>query len=71
MTSQKELKKLRANLREWFKRASKDELSQGLVWYKEAMEFSRMLADEYNVHGEVATGITSSGSNQNLTGFIN
>ena len=65
MTSQKELKKLRANLRTWFKRASKDEVSQGLVWYKEAMEFSRMLADEYNVHGEVAAGVISALSPNN------
>ena len=45
MTSQKELKKLRANLRTWFKRASEDELNQGLVWYKEAMWFANELAN--------------------------
>ena len=63
--TKKELKKLRAHLREWFKRASEDELSQGLVWYKEAMEFSRMLADEYDVHGEVAAGVISALSPNN------
>lgn len=65
MTSQKELKKLRANLRTWFKRASEDELNQGLVWYKEAMLFANELASEYNVSGEVAAGVVSALSPNN------
>lgn len=59
MTSQKELKKLRANLRTWYNRASEDEIEQGLVWYEDAMRFSRMLAYEYKKSGGTSAGVIS------------
>lgn len=65
MTSQKDLKKYRSNLRTWYKRATKDEIKQGLVWYKDAMDFAKQLSTDYGVRGEVSAGVISALSPNN------
>ena len=65
MTSKKDLKKFRANLRTWFKRSTDDQLARGLTWYDDAFWFSRELANEFNVSGEIAAGVISALSPNN------
>jgi len=63
--TKKELKKYRSNLRTWYNRATKDEIKQGLVWYKDAMDFAKQLSTDYGVRGEVAAGVISALSPNN------
>ena len=63
--TKKELKKYRSNLRIWYNRATKDEIKQGLVWYKDAMDFAKQLSTDYGVRGEVAAGVISALSPNN------
>jgi len=63
--TKKELKKYRSNLRTWYNRATKDEIKQGLVWYKDAMDFAKELSNTYDVSGEVAAGVISALSPNN------
>jgi Holliday junction resolvase RusA-like endonuclease len=65
MTTKKELKKYRQNLRTWFNRASAEEFSEGMAWYREAMEYSKELSKKFNVSGEVAAGVISALSPNN------
>ena len=57
MKNQKELKKLRTNIRAWSKRAIQDEPNQRLDWYKEAVWIADGLAEKYNVSEEVVADI--------------
>ena len=63
--TKKELKKYRSNLRTWYNRATKDEIKQGLTWYKDAMDFAKQLSNTYDVSGEVAAGVISALSPNN------
>ena len=45
----KELKKYRANLRTWFRRATDQDIVDGVYWYEEAQEFSKQLSNTFNV----------------------
>lgn len=63
--TKKELKKYRSNLRTWYNRATKDEIKQGLTWYKDAMDFAKELSNTYDVSGEVAAGVISALSPNN------
>ena len=58
-------KQVRRNLREWFKRATDDELNQGLTWYAEAQEYAQELSNTFGVSGEIAAGVISALSPNN------
>lgn len=64
-TSTAERKKLRHNLRLWMKRATSDEVNQGLTWYHDAMSYSKELSNAFGVSGETAAGVISALSPNN------
>lgn len=53
------------NLRTWMERATRQEIQDGMGWYKEAQETARMYARLYGVSGEVAAGVISALSPNN------
>ena len=63
--SQASLKAARRNLRIWFNRATLEEIMQGTIWYSEAEQFARLMANTYTVSGEVAAGVISALSPNN------
>lgn len=64
-TDSKSLKKYRANLRTWAKRATKEQWIEGVLWYSEAQNVAHSLADTYGVTAEVAAGVISALSPNN------
>jgi len=63
--SQAALKAARRNLRIWYSRATREEIMAGTVWYSEAQQFARLMAQTYTVTGEVAAGVISALSPNN------
>lgn len=59
---------MRSNLRWWYGRASEEEISDGLTWYLEAMEFSKKLSERFGVSGEICAGVISALSPNNKWG---
>jgi len=66
ITSDAQQRKLvRRRLRTWAKRATNDELNQGLTWYTEAQDYAASLSDTFGVSGEIAAGVISALSPNN------
>jgi len=64
-TSTAERKKLRRNLRLWVKRATNQEILDGLTWYNEAMAYTQALSTTFGVSREIAAGVISALSPNN------
>jgi hypothetical protein len=64
-TSVSARKLVRKRLRTWMRKATTEEINQGLNWYSEAQEFCHDLAITYGVSGEVAAGVVSALSPNN------
>lgn len=52
-----DLKNYRHNLRGWYKRASDEHIKLGLEWYDDAINYSTILADEYNSTSYTCAGV--------------
>ena len=50
-------RKIANNIKRWHKRASPENIDAGMVWYDDAMRFSRKLAREYKVTRRTSAGV--------------
>lgn len=60
-----ELKKIRKNLRFWFKNANQEQISQGLVWYDDASQYASYLGSRFHKTKYIAAGVLAASSPQN------
>ena len=60
-----DLKKIRANIRIWFNRATESEKVEGMLWYKDAQSTASELSSIFDVSREVAAGVISALSPNN------
>lgn len=60
-----ELKKVRKNLRFWFKNANQEQVLQGLHWYDDASQYASCLSSEFDTTKEIAAGVLAASSPQN------
>ena len=59
---------IKNNLKMWFKLATKEEINQGLNWYKEAQSFASQLSKEYNISSYTCATVISCLSPNNKWG---
>ena len=50
---------IKNNLIMWFKSATKEDISSGLNWYKEAQDFASQLSKEYNISSYICATVIS------------